>query len=146
MSKKEVLRNRINTFVLLAAAALLLSVCSKKQGSAVTVNAEGRQVYRIKTWSKLDCTGAPYFVGEKKGFFKEEGVEIIYTGDTGVPIRVASILNGDNDVGDAHPNEIAIAREGGATIRAVALSIIEPPPGIDDPHLQHMWWITAKDS
>jgi ABC-type nitrate/sulfonate/bicarbonate transport system substrate-binding protein len=146
MLKKEVLRSKINVFALLAIVALLSAACSKQPDTAVTVESDGQQVYQIKTWSKLDCTGAPYFVGEKKDFFKEEGIEIIYTGDTEVPIRVASILNGDNNVGDAHPNEIAIAREGGAAIRAVALSIIEPPPGIDDPHLQHMWWITAKDS
>jgi ABC-type nitrate/sulfonate/bicarbonate transport system substrate-binding protein len=146
MLKNKVPQNKVTVFTLLTIAVVLFAVCSKKPDTAITVESNGQQVYQIKTWSKLDCTGAPYFVGEKKGFFREEGVEIIYTGDTEVPIRVASILNGDNNVGDAHPNEIAIAREGGATIRAVALSIIEPPPGIDDPHLQHMWWITAKNS
>ncbi|MDR3170949.1 MAG: ABC transporter substrate-binding protein [Treponema sp.] len=149
MAKKNGIRKNVYwNIVALVLAVGIIAGCTKKAGKVVTttVNTAGQEVYKIKTWSKLDCTGAPYFVGENNGFFKEEGIEIVYTGDTEVPIRVASILHGDNDVGDAHPNEIAIAREGGATIRAVARSIVEPPPGVDDPHLQHMWWVTRTDS
>jgi ABC-type nitrate/sulfonate/bicarbonate transport system substrate-binding protein len=122
--------------------------CAKKEAKTLEAqtNAQGQEVYTIKTWSKLDCTGAPFFVGEHKGFFEAEGLKVVYTGDTAAPQRVASILHGDNDVGDAHPNELAIAREGGATIRAIGLSIVEPPPEVTDIHLQHMWWVTGPNS
>jgi ABC-type nitrate/sulfonate/bicarbonate transport system substrate-binding protein len=146
-------RRRASSFITQFAAfavifALALGACSRKKAETLTevTNAAGNKVYQVKTWSKLDCTGAPFFVGEKMGFFRDNGIEVIYTGETQVPARVASILNGDNNIGDTHPNELAIAREGGADIRGFARSIIEPPPGVDDPHLQHMWWITRADS
>ncbi|HWQ79525.1 MAG TPA: ABC transporter substrate-binding protein [Anaerovoracaceae bacterium] len=112
---------------------------------AESTGGEAKQIYEIKTWSRSDCTDAPFIVAEKKGFFEEEGVKIIYTGETQPPQRIASILNGDNNVGTAHPNTLAIAREGGAPVRGVARSIIEPPEDIDDIHLQHMWWVTDKN-
>jgi ABC-type nitrate/sulfonate/bicarbonate transport system substrate-binding protein len=139
------------TGVLLGAVALvllagILSGCGKKKDVAVAPRiVNGREVYPIKTWSRSDCTDAPFIVAEKLGYFEEAGVEIIYTGETQPPQRIASILNGDNNVGTAHPNTLAIAREGGAPVRGVARSIIEPPDEIDDIHLQHMWWVSDKN-
>ncbi|MFP3042159.1 ABC transporter substrate-binding protein [Treponema primitia] len=132
----------------LVTAATIFGACSKKEARTLELsrNAEGQDFYTIKTWTKLDCTGAPFFVGDQMGFFKEEGLIVEYTGNTAVPQRIPSILHGDNDVGDAHPNEIAIAREGGATIRAIGLSIVEPPPEVTDIHLQHMWWVSGPNS
>jgi ABC-type nitrate/sulfonate/bicarbonate transport system substrate-binding protein len=131
--------------LVLAAFALILSGCRKKNQPVAAIERDGREVYQIKTWSRSDCTDAPFIVAEKLGYFEEEGVEIVYTGETQPPQRIASILNGDNDVGTAHPNTLAIAREGGAPIRGVARSIIEPPPEIEDIHLQHMWWVSDKN-
>jgi ABC-type nitrate/sulfonate/bicarbonate transport system substrate-binding protein len=122
-----------------------LSGCRKKNVVLESTVKDGNEVYQIKTWSRSDCTDAPFIVAEQKGFFTEEGIEIIYTGETQPPQRIASILNGDNDVGTAHPNTLAIAREGGAPIRGVARSIIEPPDEIEDIHLQHMWWVSDKN-
>ncbi|MDR1388712.1 MAG: ABC transporter substrate-binding protein [Treponema sp.] len=122
-----------------------LSGCQKKSIVLKPVVKDGREVYQIKTWSRSDCTDAPFIVAEQMGFFDEEGIEIVYTGETQPPQRIASILNGDNNVGTAHPNTLAIAREGGAPIRGVARSIIEPPDEIDDIHLQHMWWVSDKN-
>ena len=138
---------RISTLMIaLGLIAVLLSACgSQKKASAPAATGEQKKVYEIKTWSRSDCTDAPFIVAEKKGFFEEEGIKIVYTGETQPPQRIASILNGNNDVGTAHPNTIAIAREGGAPIRGVARSIIEPPAGLDDIHLQHMWWVTDKN-
>jgi ABC-type nitrate/sulfonate/bicarbonate transport system substrate-binding protein len=139
-----------NTVLRFTAAAVLIgsvffASCGKKTKTLTQVEEEGKTYYQIKTWSRSDCTDAPFVVAEKKGFFEEEGIKIVYTGETQPPQRIASILNGDNDVGTAHPNTLAIAREGGAPVRGVARSIIEPPPEISDIHLQHMWWVTRKD-
>lgn len=148
MAKRNFSRNGM-AFIALAvvlAGGVLFSGCAKKTKKLTEVVRDGKRYYQIKTWSRSDCTDAPFIVAEKMGFFEEEGIEIVYTGETQPPQRIASILNGDNDVGTAHPNTLAIAREGGAPVRGVARSIIEPPPEIDDIHLQHMWWVSRKDS
>ncbi|MDR1256316.1 MAG: ABC transporter substrate-binding protein [Spirochaetaceae bacterium] len=137
-----------NGAALLLAALLAggaLTGCARKTKKLTQVERDGKTYYQIKTWSRSDCTDAPFVVAENMGFFAEEGIEIVYTGETQPPQRIASILNGDNDVGTAHPNTLAIARDGGAPVRGVARSIIEPPPEITDIHLQHMWWVARKD-
>lgn len=146
-SKKEDTMKRIVLLVIsVGLVTALLSACgSKKEITAEVQVINGKKLYTIKTWSRSDCTDAPFVVGEKMNFFEEEGINMVYTGETQPPQRIASILNGNNYVGTAHPNTIAIAREGGAAVRGVARSIIEPPIGMDDIHLQHMWWVTDKN-
>jgi ABC-type nitrate/sulfonate/bicarbonate transport system substrate-binding protein len=147
MTRKKI-TGRSAAFLLsaaLLAGGILFAGCAKKNKKLTQVERNGKIYYQIKTWSRSDCTDAPFVVAEKMGFFEEEGIEILYTGETQPPQRIASILNGDNDVGTAHPNTLAIARDGGAPVRGVARSIIEPPPEIDDIHLQHMWWVSRKD-
>ena len=126
-------------------AVTLFSSCGGKKEAASGQKADEKKIYTLKTWSRTDCTGAPFFVGEKMAFFEKEGLKIIYTGETQPPQRIASVINGNNDIGNIHPNGIAIAREGGAPIRGVARSIIEPPDEIDDINLQHMWWVSNKN-
>ena len=127
-------------------AAMLFSSCGgKKEAAASGQGADEKKIYTLKTWSMVNCEGTRFFVAEKMGFFTEAGLKIIYTGETQPPQRIASIINGNNDIGLGHPNLIAIAREGGAPIRGVMRSIIEPPDSIDDINLQHMWWISNKN-
>jgi ABC-type nitrate/sulfonate/bicarbonate transport system substrate-binding protein len=147
MTRKKITGSGVALMLLAAifSGGVLFSGCTKKTKKLTQVERNGKTYYQIKTWSRSDCTDAPFVVAEKKGFFDEEGIEIVYTGETQPPQRIASILNGDNDVGTAHPNTLAIAREGGAPIRGVARSIIEPPPEISDIHLQHMWWVSRRD-
>jgi ABC-type nitrate/sulfonate/bicarbonate transport system substrate-binding protein len=114
-------------------------------GSGITKAENSDKLVVIKTWSRKDCTSAPFLIGEKLGFFKEQGIQVVYTGDTQPPQRIASILKGDNNVGTAHPNTLAIARAGGAAVRGVVRSIVEPPDSIKDIHYQHMWWVSNKN-
>lgn len=113
--------------------------------SATSDTKAEQELKEVKTWTRKDCTLAPFLVADKLGYFKEQGIKIVYTGETQPPQRVASILNGNNDVGSAHPNTLAIARAGGAEIKGVVRSIIEPPASILDIHLQHMWWVSNKN-
>ncbi|MDR1933777.1 MAG: ABC transporter substrate-binding protein [Spirochaetales bacterium] len=146
MGKRNALRKNAGIWALGLLAAGILLGCSRKPDTVeLTVNKEGRQVYQIKTWTNKDCTAAPYIVADHLGFFEEVGLELIYTGETQSPQKIPSILSGDNDVGTGHPNTVAIARHGGAPIRAVARSIVEPPEEITDIHLQHMWWVSDKN-
>jgi ABC-type nitrate/sulfonate/bicarbonate transport system substrate-binding protein len=74
-----------------------------------------------------------------KGFFKEEGIEIVFTGDTQANQRIPSLLNGNNDIGGGHPNNLAVAIAGGAKIKGVSAADIDPTPD-KDPKLRHMNW------
>jgi ABC-type nitrate/sulfonate/bicarbonate transport system substrate-binding protein len=79
------------------------------------------------------------------GFFKEEGIEVVYTGELTSAQRFSSMLSGDNDIGGGHPNAIAVARAGGAPLRGVARGDTEPGWDINDPYLVHMWWVSNKN-
>jgi ABC-type nitrate/sulfonate/bicarbonate transport system substrate-binding protein len=129
---------------LIMALAVVIAVTTFIGVNGAMIRAADSGLTPIKTWSRTDCTTAPFLIADKLGFFKEQGLQIIYTGDTQPPLRIASIINGNNDVGSAHPNTLAIARAGGAKVRGVVRSIVEPPANITDIHLQHMWWVTNK--
>lgn len=143
---------------LVLSTSLLVTACGKteepktsstenqtKTTSTDTSSTPTKELKVVKTWTRLDCTLVPFLVADKLGYFEEQGIKLEYTGETQPPQRVASILNGNNDVGSAHPNTLAIARAGGANIKGVVRSIVEPPVEIDDIHLQHMWWVSNKN-
>jgi ABC-type nitrate/sulfonate/bicarbonate transport system substrate-binding protein len=140
-------RGVIIGILVIAAAGLLLSGCTKRGGKviAATVNNEGQKVYKVRTWSRLDCSAAPFIIGDRAGFFKEAGIEVVYTGEVTSAQRLATVLSGDNDIYGGHPNTIAIAVAGGAPIKGVALGDVEPGWEIEDVYLEHMWWVSHND-
>jgi ABC-type nitrate/sulfonate/bicarbonate transport system substrate-binding protein len=84
-------------------------------------------------------------VADKKGFAAREGIKLVMTGEL-VPTQVLpSVLNGNNDVGLAQPNLLAIAKAGGAKVTAVARNQVEPPASAD-PKLRHMRWYASPQS
>ncbi|WP_378953681.1 ABC transporter substrate-binding protein [Pelosinus sp. sgz500959] len=96
-------------------------------------------LFPIRTVSQTACGSTPWIVTDQLGFFKEEGLKIVYTGDTQPNQIVPSILNGNNDVSSAHPNSLAVAIAGGAKIKGVVEAGIDPAPD-QDPKLRHMNW------
>jgi ABC-type nitrate/sulfonate/bicarbonate transport system substrate-binding protein len=102
-------------------------------------------LYIIKTWARKDCSVTPWAVAEKKGFFAEEHVKLELTGETQPALQIPSILRGDNDVGDFHPNTIAVARSGGAQITGVVEAGIDPSDPSIDAKYRHMWWYVNPD-
>lgn len=99
-----------------------------------------KDLFVIKTWSRKDCSVTPWYVTEKLGYFAQEGIRLEYTGETQPAIQIPSILRGNNDVGDAHPNTIAVAKAGGARITGVVEGGIEPTDPRIDAKYRHMWW------
>ncbi|MDR1676851.1 MAG: ABC transporter substrate-binding protein [Deltaproteobacteria bacterium] len=97
------------------------------------------ELKEIRAWSRRDCSLAPWLVTDKLGYFAEEGIKLVFTGELQPPQQIPSILNGDNDVSSAHPNNLAVAINGGAKIKGVARGDVEPTPDVD-PGFRHMWW------
>jgi ABC-type nitrate/sulfonate/bicarbonate transport system substrate-binding protein len=109
-----------------------------------TASVKDESLFPVKTWSKTNCESTPWVIADQKGFLKEEGLRIVYTGDTQANQRVPSILNGDNDVGTLHPNGLALAINGGAKLKGVFAIGIDPTPDLD-PKLRHMnWYVNPK--
>jgi ABC-type nitrate/sulfonate/bicarbonate transport system substrate-binding protein len=102
-------------------------------------------LFPIKTSTRYDCTLAPYLVADKLGYFAEEGLRLEFTGEIPSSEYVAGVVSGANDFADGHPNEIALQIYGGAQIKAVGRSIIEPD--LDkDPRLRHMWYYVNPEA
>ncbi len=106
-----------------------------------TVQAKsGKDLFEIKTWTRKDCSVTPWTVAVKKGFLAEEGIKLVETGETQPPLQLPSILRGNNDVGTAHPNTLAVAIAGGAKVVGVVQGGIEPTDPKIPEELRHMWW------
>ena len=111
---------------------------SKPAASDAKAKQEG--LIPLKTWTRKDCGSTPFAVGVVKGFFKEEGIELVFTGETQPAQQIPSVLNGNNDIGGGfHPNNLAVAIAGGAKIKGVVTGGIDPTPD-KDPKLRHMNW------
>ncbi|BBB89510.1 MAG TPA: ABC transporter substrate-binding protein [Methylomusa anaerophila] len=109
--------------------------------------AKDKGLIPLKTWTRKDCGSTPFAVGVTQGFFKEEGLEIVFTGDTQPAQQIPSVLNGNNDIGGGfHPNQMAVAIAGGAKIKGVVTGGIDPLPD-QDPKLRHMnWYVNPKNN
>jgi ABC-type nitrate/sulfonate/bicarbonate transport system substrate-binding protein len=98
----------------------------------------------IKTFTRRDCTLATWLVTDKLGYFAEEGVKLVFTGELQTAQRIPSILNGTNDVTAIHPNSAAVVINGGGKIRGVLRESREPAPELD-PEFRHMWWFVNPE-
>ena len=98
----------------------------------------------VRTWSRKDCSLAPWLVTDKLGYFKEEGIQLRFTGELQPNQQVPSIINGNNDVASAHPNTVAVAVSGGAKLKYVSRGIIEPDESVDE-KFRHMWFFVNPE-
>ena len=118
---------------------------NKITASTTASSTDDKNLRIVKTWTKKDCSLAPWLVTDKLGFFAEEGIKLVETGETQPAQQIPSILTGDNDVASFHPNTIAVAKAGGAKITGVARGDIEPDASVN-PKQRHMWWFVKPDS
>jgi ABC-type nitrate/sulfonate/bicarbonate transport system substrate-binding protein len=99
----------------------------------------GKEVITLRTNTQKNCSSTQWVIGEKKGFFAEEGLIIEYTGEVTTPQLLPSVLNGTNNIGGAHINALATYIAGGAKIKGVTLCDVDPAPDSDvDPKYRHM--------
>jgi ABC-type nitrate/sulfonate/bicarbonate transport system substrate-binding protein len=106
---------------------------------------EDTDLFPIKTSIRYDCTLAPYLVADRLGYFKDEGLELVWTGELPSSEYITGVLSGEIDFADAHPNELAVKIYGGAKIHAVGRSIIEPDASVD-PRLRHMRYYVTQEA
>jgi ABC-type nitrate/sulfonate/bicarbonate transport system substrate-binding protein len=123
----------IGSAVAVALVAGGIGIGAKAQAKA------DKELFPIKTPTLKNCGLAPWLVTDRLGYFAEEGIKIVYTGETQPALVIPSILKGNNDVSGGHPNTIAVAKAGGAAITGVVRGGLEPAPNID-PKFRHMWW------
>jgi ABC-type nitrate/sulfonate/bicarbonate transport system substrate-binding protein len=124
--------------------ARLSESSSKDAGALGEAKAPEKELKLVRTWTRRDCTLAPWLVGDKLGFFEEEGVRLVFTGDIQPPQWIPSILTGANDVATFHPNTAAVSIYGGAPLKGVFRSGMEPGEDLD-PSYRHMWWFVNPE-
>ncbi len=127
--------------------ALALSVLSGVFliGGTKADAASSKKLFKIRTHTRKDCTSTPILAADQKGFFKEQGLQLVYTGQLKSTDILPAVLKGNNDFAETHPNALATYISGGAKIKGVARSIIEPDASVD-PKYRHMWWFATKKS
>jgi ABC-type nitrate/sulfonate/bicarbonate transport system substrate-binding protein len=111
----------------------------KPSGEPATGAPDSKGLRVIKTFTRRDCSLAPWLISDRLGYFQEEGVRLVFTGEIQAPQQVPSIIKGDNDTTDLHPNSLAVAIAGGAKLRGVVRAGVEPDDSLD-PSFRHMWW------
>ncbi|MDR2613667.1 MAG: ABC transporter substrate-binding protein [Deltaproteobacteria bacterium] len=122
-------------------AALLASSGPPPAGTA---RGDGPPLRVVKTFTRRDCSLAPWLITDKLGYFREEGIELVFTGELQAPQQVPSLLNGTNDVTSLHPNAAAMVINGGGKIRGVARAGREPAEDLP-PEFRHMWWFVNPE-
>jgi ABC-type nitrate/sulfonate/bicarbonate transport system substrate-binding protein len=110
-------------------AGASLAACSNTGEAPVAIGEDGSELPVVRAWTHPGTDATPYLVGEQKGFFAGEGLVVELTPVIGQDQYLPSVLDGTNDVGDAHPNELAMFVKEGAAVRAVCrmdFDAIEP--------------------
>jgi ABC-type nitrate/sulfonate/bicarbonate transport system substrate-binding protein len=122
-----------------------IGINSKALATSNSSAKDDKNLISIKTYTRKNCTSTPILVADKLGFYKEEGLKIVYTGELKATEILPSILNGNNDFAEAHPNLLATYVAGGAKIEAIGRSIIEPTDPKVDSRFRHMrWFVNPK--
>jgi sulfonate transport system substrate-binding protein len=81
-------------------------------------------------------------IADRKGFFKEVGLVIDYTGVVPGGLMAQSVIKGDNHLfNSGHPITIANARDSGAKIKIVTHSMWDD----SDPDKVHITWMAKDD-
>jgi ABC-type nitrate/sulfonate/bicarbonate transport system substrate-binding protein len=115
--------------------------CSQK----AALDAEGRDPARytddgLFIVKSLIQTGFNEFdIADVRGYFKEEGIKIQYVGLVEGLSSYQLLAQGDIDVVNGHPNQVAQSRIAGVKVKAVI------PGMVDNPEYPHVRYIARED-
>jgi len=116
--------------------------CSSKSSetnSNTVTSSDGKKLDVIKIATQ---TGFNEFdIADELGFFKEEGIQLEYTGVLKGSTAIQAVLTGSNDVFDGHPIDVALAQLAGAKIKVVATGMIDNEKFV---HMNYM--VNSKSS
>jgi ABC-type nitrate/sulfonate/bicarbonate transport system substrate-binding protein len=129
--------------VAVAATVVLSTVfrSSDDVSQAQVVVEDGKELVEVRTFTRVNCEVTPFVVAEQLGYFEEEGIKLVETGTLDFDKRLPSIINGENDLGSGHPNEVALYVAGGAPIKGVSRGDLDP---LDDSLAEHrhmQYWV-----
>jgi ABC-type nitrate/sulfonate/bicarbonate transport system substrate-binding protein len=141
-NKKNVKFTIIGVVVLALVVAIGIGA---NKGTVQLTSSNNKDLIEIKIPTYKTCASTAWVVADKKGFLEKEGLKLVYTGELAPTQVLPSVLNGNNDIGTAQPNMLAIAKAGGAAVTAVARQQIEPPTNVD-PVFRHMRFYVSPTS
>jgi len=130
--------------LLLLLTASLLTGCGKEVATTNDkpkfVNGKLTKEFHIKAPTLQSFN--EMIIADQKGFFKEVGIVIDYTGVMSGSMLAQSVLKGDNDLfSSGHAITVAQARHAGAKIKTVVHSMWDDPA----PNKVHMTWFYRDD-
>lgn len=130
----------IKKVMLLFFVMLAFTGCSKNDAVKPAVSAGGQKLFPIRVQTVQGFNEIP--IADELGFFREEGIEIQYTGVLkGGANEFQTIVQGINDafIG-GHPPNVAQAILAGIKVKAVA------PGMVDNPKFPHVRYLVREDS
>lgn len=133
-------KNKISKVLSIIFLVIIISVsfiACKSKDAAKDVNAT-KEPFTLKVATSTSFDDIT--IGDELGYFKEEGIQIQYTGIIKAGVSsIQTVLGGENDVFTGHPNQIAKAVIAGAKVKAVATGIE------DNEKFNHMNYIVKSD-
>lgn len=123
------------------------SVAAKSASTQTSpTGVDDKDLIPIKTYTRKNCTSTPVLVADKLGFYREEGLKLVFTGELKATEILPSVLAGNNDFAETHPNALATYVAGGAKIKGIGRAIIEPTDPKIDPKFRHMRWFVKPST
>nr|WP_092069103.1 ABC transporter substrate-binding protein [Dendrosporobacter quercicolus]NSL47344.1 ABC transporter substrate-binding protein [Dendrosporobacter quercicolus DSM 1736]SDL86026.1 ABC-type nitrate/sulfonate/bicarbonate transport system, substrate-binding protein [Dendrosporobacter quercicolus] len=132
------MRKKLFLFLFLLLAPLLIVGCGKADENKQTSAGE-KKLFKVRVATQSIFNEVP--IADDLGFFKEEGIEIEYTGILKPgQSEFLSVAQGVNDAFGNHPSGLAQAILGGAKLKAIA------PGMVDHKDIPHVNYLVREDS
>ncbi|MHC6179067.1 ABC transporter substrate-binding protein [Clostridium sp. JNZ X4-2] len=120
MLKKKI----VSLGLLFVMATGLFTACGNKQNVSQS-KSNSKELFEIK-YPKL-LFSDPVYIADQKGFFKEQGIKITFTGTVSQADMITSVASGANTFGGTSASSITLAIAKGVKIKAVAAGWASTP-------------------
>lgn len=131
------MKKRLSLYgAVILALVLALSACSQTKPATEAVNPDGNALLDVRIPDIYGPTSLfhPY-IADAKGFYKEAGINPIFTGVTPPGQIVSAVVAGDNDIGYLHVNRTINGIAAGAKIKAV---VANEETSKELPHMEYV--------